>query len=395
MNVENIINFNISLLIKIFNKFKPYFIFIFALLLAYVYYRSFNSALETSQDMQWYPSTLFWNGLNPYSEYLNNKENWFLASAPNYGHLLYIILAPLTFFEWETVKIIWAIISVISFILIILIFYKANISTPFLLLITSLLIIGYPLSNTIGNGQISILIGLFVSIAWFYRKKSFFITMFALSIVFVKYSFGLPILFGFFLAGYYKEVSGAIFINLITVLIYSYLFDIGFIEAFILPFKVAMTATGIGPIDLMSLERLLIMKNIIELKISYLLVPIIYGVFSLIVLKYKKDILDSEIISLSIFLSLVTFFHLGYDHVMFLIAILILKSVLKANDNYLILFSLVSVLLWQCGRLSSLFNLELECAMNMGIFYTSTISLFFIVLVFNYLLNKKNDPSPL
>ena len=188
--------------------------------------------------------------------------------------------------------------------------------------------------------------------------------------VFVKYSFGLPILLGFFLAGYYKEVVGAILINLVAVVIYSILFDIGVVESLLLPVEVAMRTTSLGPIDLMSLEKMLLHGG----KFSFLLIPIIYGGFAIFILKHRNVFTDSDIIALSIFLSLVTFFHLGYDHVMFLVGVLIFKTAVKANNFYLIVFSIISIFLWHCPRIASSLSCQCSCVYGDNAIYTFLLS---------------------
>ena len=52
--------------------------------------QGFNNALQGSQDFQWSPSVLFWEGVNPYTYYLNGNENnrIILSQAPNYAHLV-------------------------------------------------------------------------------------------------------------------------------------------------------------------------------------------------------------------------------------------------------------------------------------------------------------------
>jgi hypothetical protein len=396
MNLKHKLDNYISLLVNIFNRFKWLFLILFVFILFKVFDKGFLTAMVNSGDMQWFPAVLFWDGLNPYTEYLNRHHTveaalnwesvWMGSQKPNYSHLLYILLYPLTDISWEKVKIIWAILSMFSFSLILIFFYRNKITLAFLLLITVLLLIGYPVSNIIGNGQITLIIALCVTVAWIYRKKYFFVTMIALSIAFIKYSFGLPILFGFFVAGYYKEVIGAILVNLVAVVIYSLLFDIGIVESLLLPIKVAFTHPTVGPIDLMSLVKLLLPGE----KFSFFLIPIIYGVFALLVLKYRELFTDSDIVALSIFLSLVTFFHLGYDHVMFLVGLLIFKTDVKANNFYFIIFSIISILLWHCGRVLSYlpFHFEYACVYGGNTVYTLLFSNAIIFLVFLYLLNK-------
>ena len=97
---------------------------------------------------------------------------------------------------------------------------------------------------------------------------------------------------------------------------------------------------------------------------------------------------DDEIISLSIILSLVTFFHLGYDHAMFLLPVLILKNRLKANNFY---FALFFLFYWYFCFGTSILNflgLEFPYSTNMGITYTTFFSFIISLTVFLFLFSK-------
>lgn len=383
-------------IVNTFNNHKYLFIFVFIISLLLTYYIAFTISLTMGQDMQWYPSTLFWQGLNPYQEYLDGRK-WFLAQAPNYGHLLYLLMYPLVDIEWESVKIIWSILNITLFTTIIFLF-KNKTSLAFLLFIIFFLIAGHPILKVVWNGQISIIIVFFTTIAWVYRKESFVLTSIALSIVFIKYSFGLPILFAFLLAGYYKEFIIAGLINLGAVVLYSFMFDISIVESLLLPIKVAMVATNIGAIDLISIERLLIQNNLIDIKISYFLIISIFLLYGFYILKNHKYLSENAIISSGILLSIGTFFHFGYDHIILLIVIFILKERFQSTHLLILLVSTLSIFLWQCGRNSLLYNFNIECMAYMGISYkiifaTLTIWLSFYIL---YTDNRfENEISPL
>ena len=376
-------------IVNTFNNHKYLFIFLYILLFILTYYIAFTISLNMSQDMQWYPSTLFWQGLNPYQEYLDGRK-WFLAQAPNYAHLLYILMYPLVYIEWENVKIIWAILNITLFTSIIFLFlFKGKTSLTFLLFILFFLIAGHPILKVIWNGQISIIILFFTTIAWLYRKESFILTSIALSIIFIKYSFGLPILLSFLLAGYYKEVIIAVLINLLAIIFYSFIFDISIIDSILLPIKVAMIATNIGAIDLISLERLLIQNNFIDIKISYFLIIFIFLLYVSYILKNYRYLSENTIISSGILLSISTFFHFGYDHIILLIVILILKERFQSTHLLILLVSFLSIFLWQCGRNSLLYILNIECISYMGIPYKSILSTLTIWLSFYILYRDK------
>lgn len=372
------------LLSSVFYRNKTIFIFIFLCSIIFIFYQSFLAAIDSSLDMQWYPTKLFWQGLNPYYEKLNN-ENTFMAQSPNYGHMLYIILYPFSFMSWEFAKYTWAYMSMILFILTLTIFYKSKISIAFILFATVFLLFGYTIKNVMGNGQMTIFIMFFTSLAWYFRRKNFFLTSFSLAIVLTKYSFGCPILLGFYLAGYRKEVFVSISLAVLSVLVFCYYFNLSFFQSLVMPLQVASSSTGIGPIDIISLSRLLGISNPILPLITILL---IYLLFSFLIIKNKNKLTDDEIISLSIIFSLVTFFHLGYDHAMFLLPVMILKNKIKANNCY---FGLFFLFYWYFCFGTSVLNfigLKFPYSTNMGISYTIFFSFFILLTGFLFLLSK-------
>ena len=53
---------------------------------------------------------LFIHGHDPYNVWLqgNHGDQIILAQSPNYGHLLYIIMAPLGALPWHAARALWA-----------------------------------------------------------------------------------------------------------------------------------------------------------------------------------------------------------------------------------------------------------------------------------------------
>jgi len=378
----------------VFKRYQLIFFFIFSGLLAYVFISSLPFAMEYSQDMQWYPSKLMWEGTNPYVHYLENPNNWFLNQEPNYAHLLYFILYPLTLFSWESAKLLWAVLSMSAFIGTLIIFHIQKTPSYLLFFLTTFLIFGYTFSNTIANGQIVTFIAFFVSCAWHFRKKYPFISSICLALALVKYSFGLPILLGFFLSGYYRVTSLAASVHLAAMIYFSSLFDLALIETIFLPIEVAMTATNIGPIDVFSLGKILELKQIIEFNIAFIIVPVIFISFSLIIMINRNLFLDSEIIALSIILSLVTFFHLGYDQLMLLVGLFILKIDQKLTNKFFLVLSVISIFLWHGPRISNFLALESNWSMQMNIEFTFLVSFFLLSFVAFYIVNKLNFLKP-
>jgi hypothetical protein len=107
-----------------------------------------------------------------------------------------------------------------------------------------------------------------------------------------------------------------------------------------MPIKVAITHGNYaaGPSDLLSLGRIL-GSNVGEIHYTLVAFFIIYSLYSYICINYYRYLNKATVISCSILLSVCTFVHLGYDHLILLAPILIMRSATKATDptNYILL----------------------------------------------------------
>ncbi|MBT8185486.1 MAG: DUF2029 domain-containing protein [Eudoraea sp.] len=307
------------------NQWLLYLLFgaLLLLNLAYAYYRLMY--LNACGDAQWYGSKLLWSGTDPYTAAITSSE-WFLTAYPNYAHILYYALFPLTFFDWEQSKIAWFIFNTGCFIFTLYAFIRwEKIEVYKVLLLAAIMLVGSNFANTLYQGQISIFILCCVSLAWIFRRKSWLLVI-LLSLIFSKYSLGLPILLGFFLAGYYKEAIGAFVVNLLFALLFALQFDIGFLESLALPFEVAsMYTSGHGHSDLLTLFRLIHSdESFFGINFFSIGAVLLYGAFSLYCLFYRPD--ERLIVIASLLLCFPILFHLQYDYVILLAPILIAFS---------------------------------------------------------------------
>lgn len=400
---------------------KNYLFAIFGLFLLLSYYFYWGGYLKVSNivnggsDMQWHPSTILWLGINPYIDYLTNPIH-FMAQKPNYGHLLYILMYPFAMMDWEYAKITWGAINMFLLPFIVYTYFKNRYNLSYLVFVSIFLLSSSVYLTIVFNGQMTLIIAFFTTIAWLYRKKSQWIMTLSLSIIFVKYSFGFPILWGFFMAGYHKEVIIAVVINLLVVLGFAIYFDMGFIESLRLPFQVALSKTQIGPIDLMSLERVLSkgvevlpdinaslapitvtlqkVQNLNEniTRFTYVVVPMIYLSLTWIIYRQKEYLSDNIIIASSIFLSMITFFHLEYDQAMLLIALVIIQNDLKLKKIYLIILTSITIILWQQYNLFIMkAGFNLECPDSLYIYYNLLFITVILFSVFSMILSPYQD----
>jgi len=401
------------------NKNYLFAIFGLFLLLSYYFYWSgyikSDGSINSGSDMQWHPSTILWLGINPYIDYLSHPL-YFMAQKPNYGHLLYILMYPFAMMDWEYAKMTWGMMNMLLLPLIVYIYFKNRYNLSYLILVSIFLLSSGTYLTILFNGQMTLVIAFFTTIAWLYRKKSQWIMTLSLSIILVKYSFGLPILWGFFMAGYRKEVIIAVLINLLAVLGFTIYFDMNFIQSLTLPFQVALSKTQIGPIDLMSLERVLSkgvevlpdinaslasitvtlqkVQNVNEhiTRFTYVVVPMIYLTLTWIIYRQKEYLSDNIIIASSIFLSMITFFHLEYDQAMLLIALVILQNDLKLKNIYLIILTSITIILWQQYNLFIMkAGFNLECPDSLYIYYNLLFITVILFSVFSMILSPYQD----
>ena len=330
---------------------------LFALIIARAAYLSFGTATLgqwASLDMQWYPTKQlfglgeFEQAINPYIAYLNGDV--FLANGPNYMPLMYYVMFPFGLLEWEGAKIAFALWNIALFCGTIVLFIRYGINRAFVYGAGILAVLGYCFGNVIGNAQSAIMIGFFIALAYCFRHKSIILSI-ALAFVCIKHSFGLPLLLGFFLAGYRREVIAAGVLVALVVCLFSLQTHISPIEVMKLLSQVNAShyasggALG-GPSDLFSLSQKLFHNPISPIS---LIILVIYASFVWIVYAYKPS--TSAIISASIVLALFTLPHLGYDGYMLFIALLIAKDSYKSFSLQMLALVAITLFIYRGQKL--------------------------------------------
>ena len=275
------------------------------------------------KDAQWYPANLFSKDIDFYSYYLENFTDWFMRSVPNYYYQLYYLLYPVSSVSWETFKWIWFLGNVL-----LLLFFLFQIKKDFSLdykkmgILFFPFFVGFPLILLFVNGQSTVLILVLAYMAWKYKDNKVLLPIF-LSLLTLKYSFGLPIVFGFFLMGYYRSVLLGGLITLIFPLMYSIQFNLSFISAIFLPFKVSTSSStrplGSGPGDLMSLYGKFFDGPLLGINILTISLLLFIALFAFLTIKYQLD--KKTIFIGSLLFSLFGFYHFGHDYVLFLLIV--------------------------------------------------------------------------
>jgi hypothetical protein len=189
----------------------------------------------------------------------------------------------------------------------------------------------------------------------------------------MKYSFGIPIIIGFFIMGYYRQVIISGFLSLIFPIIYAYLFKISVLDSILLPFKVSSISTGIGSSDMMSLSRLMYGEIHLIVYLLVLLFLIILFWFGI-----NKKISKESILVCSILISIFGFFHLPYDWV-----VLILLYVFISNKKIKMYFYFFTFIIFSIPRLFNFISfLGFRDKISLSALTTSPIYIAFIMSSF-------------
>lgn len=268
-----------------------------------------------SQDLQWSGASLLLRGINPFQEWLNGNINHeiILKQIPNYLHLLYFILLPIGSLDINTAKIAWLIVNLICTTLVIcLIAKELHFSKEKTLFLSCLFLMSTPFRNSLGNGQISIIVLLGYMLSMLSTSK--IEKGISTSIAITKYSFAPPLILSLLYNRNYLSVSLAAILNLLAVMIFCYLFNINFIDGVVLPLKVSAFGVGIGTADIMSIFELKFGRgNPVNYVISILFCLTVFYFFARTT--RRNRLLDLAFISI---LSLASFKHISYDFVFLL-----------------------------------------------------------------------------
>ncbi|STQ86245.1 DUF2029 domain-containing protein [Helicobacter muridarum] len=271
-----------------------------------------------SGDMQWYPAVQLFGlhglqqSLNPYYETLNG--NYFLANKPNYAHLLYVIMYPFAMLEYDVAKIWYCAFNNLCIIITCYLFYreilKRQIPFTYFAIFTMLFFLSEVYAAAIYRGNIPLVIALFVTLAFIYRHNPI-ICGICLSIVCVKYTFGIPLIIGFLLARFYVAACLACIIHIVVIATFAWHFNIGFIESLFLPILVGREHASSMIIDILSLARTTFSGLNLKNPFVYLLIAC-FIIWTYCTIKFKTS--KETIILSSIVISFCLFQHHIYDY---------------------------------------------------------------------------------
>lgn len=333
-------------------------------------------------DLQYYPSKLLADGINFYEKALNsfkNGENWFLFQYPNYYYSLYFLLAPFTFFGYQSFKILWFSINI--FMLYKSVFFineLPNMNWKQTLIVFLPLIFGFPLSNVLGGGQFGVVI--LFSILYFLKKEVLLSKTTMQIIIFSKYTFGLTFILDLFLNKKFKLISYVLLILAIFPIVFSITFNVSLFRVLEYPLQINSMSTPKGPFDLMSISLDFFNE---KLSLTYLgSASLILGTYVFLYSKIKKE--KYQILFFPIILSFLIFFHGPYDYMLFILPLVYLKIKSSPFFNfYYIIFLIFGI----APRFLKYFlNFENERIYNLIFFENSGLRIFGFILLFTLLL---------
>ena len=299
-------------------KKKFIFLFLSTLVIGFLI-QSIFKGLNNSCDILWQPTNIFWNGINHYEYQLRTRDIFLGCQKGQYGHFIFILFYPLTFFEWEQVKILWMIVNIILAISIpILICRSFNLPT-----ITSLLILGFfltshPTRMTFNLGQNSLMIFFFLMLPFITLSSVNKNARLILSgTSYVKYNTGYILFLNLLIEKKYKELFLTTLLTIFGWLFYSYYTETNLIESFIDPFKFIIIDKMVRTGDLYSIMNIYLLKetNLLN-KIIQLSSIIFLNIYFLYQIKDTGDKLAK--LAVICILPLIFMPHGNYDYVLLL-----------------------------------------------------------------------------
>ena len=304
---------------KLSNRNKIIFISLTIIVISF-FTQTIFKGLSNSCDLMWQPSKIFWDGVNHYEYQMRTGDIFLGCQTGRYGHFLFILLYPITIFEWEQAKLVWIIINVlfaISIPLIICKFYK--ISTLSTCLILGIFLTCHPTRMSLNLGQNSLMILFFLMLPFLEvsnRYKN--LNIIAAGVSYVKYSTGYVLFLNLLVEKKFKKLILTSIFTILGWLFYSYYTNSPIISNFFDPLKINLvqdnyTRTG----DLYSIINIYLLKeNNLSNKLLQFAVILFGNIYFLYQVKNIKDKLAK--LSVICFLPLIFMPHSNYDYVLML-----------------------------------------------------------------------------
>ena len=294
------------------------FIFLFLIVLSF-FIQTIFKGLENSCDLMWQPSKIFWDGINHYEYQMTTGDIFLGCQTGRYGHFLFILLYPITLFEWEQAKTIWVLINICFALFIPIILCRLNnISTLHTLLVVGIFLTCHPTRMTFNLGQNSLMILFFLMLPFLTvssRYKNFNLILSGAS--YVKYSTGYVLFLSLFVEKKFKKLLLTSIFTVFGWIFYSQYTNSPLILNFFEPLKMNFQGNYIRTGDLYSIMNIYFLKenNFIN-KILQLALVFFGNIYFL----YQIKNINNKLAKLSVvcFLPLIFMPHSNYDYVLML-----------------------------------------------------------------------------
>lgn len=323
------------------NKYKFLYLFIFISIFSFLntlYKGSVNGC-----DFQWYPSVLFWTGINHYERFISNGGGEFLCQNGEYGHLLHVIYYPFTLLNWEKARISLLLINVFfTFSIPLLISRYLQLNNFKTILLIIIFVTCYPTRMSINYGQQSLFVMFFMMIPFVFNSK---LSILLSGLSSVKYSSGYIIFLNFIASKNYKNFFISIIPYFTGWIIYFSYTNSNFITNFFEPIQLTMQSGYKRDGDIYSLLQIYILNgNKFFTYVSIVLIFIISFFLLIQINKIRDNFLKMSLIFVC---PLIFFPHSNYDYILlFPLACYSLKNleilINKLNFYFVIYFFYLS-----------------------------------------------------
>ena len=354
-------------------------IIFFITVLISLYLSTISEAISTGgADLGLIPAKCLFNGINHYESFLNN-DNQCKLERSHLGEYLqgyYIMLYPLTFFDWTGARIIWVLLNMLLIFLIPYFLCKKfdvnKISTFFIIFFCYYCIVARV--NLI-MGQITIVMLFFLILPFIYKSKISYILS---GITYFKYNVGYALFFLYLTSRKYKILMLSLLPCFIGWILYCLITDTKLIVNIFEPFLLMLNNMGSnGPLKSIHLFSFINQLGLINSKyqtIITLLPSIVVNIFFIIrINKIQDNLLKLSCLSLSI---LVFLPHYGHDYI---ILIPLLVYAVKNYSN--------NLLLSRINLITAIYFLQLYSGAEkflIKIFHYLDLSSSFIALAYPY-----------